>query len=95
MGESYPHEPGWKARDTARQAAEGVAPKAKPLRVRVLEELQRGEGTPEQIADRIGAPLMNTRPRLSELAAQGLIEDSGKRGRAAGGRRAIVWRCAA
>jgi hypothetical protein len=37
-------------------------------------------------------PLMNVRPRTSELSARGLIEDSGARATASGGRLAIVWR---
>ncbi len=90
--EPYPSSPGWKARSTSRDAAAGIAAKAGPLRDRVLAEVRRRPGTPEQISDRIREPLMNVRPRLSELAAKGLVEDSGKRGDAAGGRKAIIWR---
>jgi hypothetical protein len=37
---------------------------------------------------------MNVRPRLSELSKQGLVIDSGARGTAMGGRRAIIWKVA-
>lgn len=87
----YPDHPGFKARDTSRDAAEAIAPAAKTLRAQVYEEIKRLPGTPEQIAKRLMCPLMNVRPRCSELAAQGLIADSGMRGQASGGRRAIVW----
>lgn len=90
--DAYPDAPGWKARDTSRAAAAGVAEKAKSLRERVLDAVCARPGTPEQIAKRIGEPLMNVRPRLSELAAKGLVEDSGLRGPAVGGRQAIIWR---
>jgi predicted ArsR family transcriptional regulator len=88
---AYPEAPGWKARDTAQAAAEAIAPEAKSLKARVMAALKKAPGTPEQIAHRIGAPLMNVRPRLSELSALGLVVDSGARGQAMGGRKAIVW----
>lgn len=91
----YPDSPGWKARETSQAAAEAVAPQAKTLRARVLEELRKAPGTPEQLALRLREPLMNVRPRCSELARQGLIEDSQARGTAMGGRKAIIWKVAA
>jgi hypothetical protein len=94
FGERYPRAPGWKARRTAADAAAGIAAKAKPLRERVLEEIGLKPGTPEQIAHRLGVPLMNVRPRCSELAALKLIVDSGGRATAMGGRQAIIWRIA-
>jgi hypothetical protein len=87
----YPDAPGFKARDTSRAAAEGVAPKAGTLRARVLDAIRANPGTPEEIAARLGEPVLNTRPRCAELSAKGLIEDSGQRGPAMGGRRAIIW----
>jgi len=87
----YPDVPGWKGRETSQAAAEAIAPAAKSLRARVFEEIRKAPGSPEQIAHRLKLPLMNVRPRCSELAAQGLIVDSGARGTAMGGRRAIIW----
>lgn len=88
----YPNRPGFKARETAKAAADGLAPKAGSLRARVYDALKHGPMTPEEIADLIGEPVMNVRPRLSELSAKDLIEDSGLRGEAMGGRKAIKWR---
>jgi hypothetical protein len=87
----YPDRPGYKACDTSRLAADGVAPQARTLKARVYEEIKKRPSTPEQVANRLGEPLMNCRPRFSELARQGLIIDSGARGTAMGGRKAIVW----
>lgn len=90
----YPDAPGYKARDTSREAAEGVAPKARSLRARVFDALRElGEGTPEAVAAHLGEPLMNVRPRFSECAAKGDIVDTGRRGLADGGRKSIIWRC--
>lgn len=91
----YPHSPGAKRRDTSFAAAAAIAPKATIIRERVLEALKVQPGTPEQIASRIGETVMNVRPRCSQLAALGLIEDSGARGTAMGGRKAIIWRAVA
>lgn len=88
---AYPNAPGWKARDTSREAAKKIAPAALTLRDQVLASIRARAGTPEQVAHRLRVPLMNVRPRCSELAAKGLIRDSGLRGEAAGGRQAIIW----
>ena len=90
--QGYPDAPGFKARETAEDAANGIAGKAGSLRARVYAELRVGPATPEDIALRLGEPVHNIRPRLSELAARGLVEDSGDRGTAMGGRQAIRWR---
>ena len=92
MMSEYPQAPGWKGRDTSRNAAQGIAPRAKSLRAQVYDALKQAPGSPEQIAERLGVPVMNCRPRFSELAARNLITDSGRRAEAMGGRRAIVWR---
>lgn len=88
---SYPHAPGSKGGETSRAAAEGIAPRVDGLRGQVLAAIRQRPGTPEQLAHRIGEPLMNVRPRCSELKAKGLIRDSGRRATAMGGRRAVVW----
>lgn len=88
---SYPDAPGFKARETSRAAAEAIAPHALSLRARVYDELKKGPGSPEQLAKRLREPVMNIRPRCSQLAAKGLIKDSGTRAKAMGGRQAIVW----
>ena len=88
----YPDAPGWKGSDTSRAAAAGITAKVGTLKERVLAELRVRQGTPEQLAARMREPVMNIRPRLSELRALGQVEDSGQRGTAMGGRLAIVWR---
>lgn len=90
----YPEAPGVKAphRDTSQAAADGIAPEVKSLRARVYDAIKDCPRSPEQIADHLGVPLMNVRPRTSELSAKGLIEDSGLRGIADGGRQSIIWR---
>lgn len=90
--DTYPLKPGWKKRETSRAAAEGIAPAATSLRERVLAEVRRKPGTPEEIAVRLVEPVMNIRPRLSELSKLQLVADSGRRGTAMGGRKAIVWK---
>ena len=88
---AYPDEPGWKARDTSCEAARGVSSAALTLRERVLAAIKIAAGTPEELADRLDVPVLNVRPRCSELSAKGLIHDTGARRRAMGGRNAIVW----
>ena len=88
----YPDTPGWKGQATSRAAAEGIAPTAKSLRERVLEAVRLHPGTPEDIARRLGEPVLNVRPRTSELFRAGLIERTGITGKALGGRDAIIWR---
>lgn len=89
---AYPDAPGYKARETSRAAAQAAAPMAMSLRARVFECIKAKPDTPEGVAKRLREPVHNIRPRCSELAARELIEDSGIRGEAMGGRQAIVWR---
>jgi predicted ArsR family transcriptional regulator len=91
--ERYPHHPGAKGRsDTSYIAARLAAPRAKPIRQRTLEDIERAPATAEQVSERIGVHFMICRARCSELRAQGLIEDSGQRGDGALGGKVIVWR---
>lgn len=90
---SYPYEPGHKGpAETGRDAARAFAPRAKPIRQRALEIIERGPSTAEQIAAEIGAHWMICRARCSELRGQGLIDDSGRRGQGALGGKVVVWR---
>lgn len=90
---TYPHQPGYKARETAREAAHAVSSKAPIVRQRILALLSAGhELTPDEAAYSLNIPILTVRPRFSELAAQGLIEDSGARRLNSSGKRAIVWR---
>lgn len=91
MSAVYPDSPGFKCAGTSQEAAEGIAPKAQKDRAKVLAALQQAPGSPEQIAERTGLPLMNVRPRCSELGGKGLIRKTSQRGPAMGGRKATVW----
>lgn len=86
--------PGWKGRGTSFAAAVQIAPKAPTLRDRVLAEVGRGAGTPEDICARLGIDILAGRPRFSELAKAGKIRDSGARGVSRSGGKAIVWEAA-
>lgn len=89
----YPIAPGSKgSAETSRAAADDIAPKAISIRQRVFEALKLQPMSPEQICEHIGEPIWNVRPRLSEIAAQGLIEDSGKRHLSASSKAVIIWR---
>jgi len=88
---TYPTTPGFQNRSTSKAAAEGIAPRAQSLRARVFDALKEKPDTPEGVAARIGEPVMNVRPRCSELAARNMIRDTGARREAMGGRQAIVW----
>ncbi len=90
---AYPEAPGFKSDlETGRNAARSFTRKAKPIRVRVLEVIERGDATPEQVGEAIGVHFMIVRARCSELRAQGLIDDSGRRGAGALGGTVVVWR---
>lgn len=86
---SYPITAGFKAPGTSQAAAQSVD--AKTLRGKVLEELSRAPGTADEIARRLHIDKLSIRPRCSELAALGKIEDSGIRHLNASSKRAIVW----
>jgi predicted ArsR family transcriptional regulator len=58
----------------------------------VYDLLSREELSADQVAAAMGETVLSIRPRLSELAKKGLIEDSGRRAVNASGKRAIVWR---
>lgn len=88
--ESYPITPGWKARDTSRQAAERVP--AALLRGKVLAEFERQKYlTADEAAQALGLSVLSIRPRVTELAHLHKIMDSGSRRPNASGRSAIVW----
>jgi hypothetical protein len=92
---AYPCAPGMKARDTSSDAAEQIAPRAKRLRESVHALFVAGlKFTADECAEAVGENILSIRPRLSELAARGLIVDSGRRRSNASGKSAIVWKLA-
>jgi len=88
----YPHAPGWKARETAKQAAEEMKPRAPTIQARIMDSMRKGYGyTPDAFAEAHGLSPLAVRPRFSELAKLGKIKDSGRRASNGSGRKAIIW----
>lgn len=85
----YPNVAGFKRFGTSSEAAQSID--AKTLRAKVLEELCKAPGTADELAYRLHVDRLSIRPRCSELAALGQIEDSGIRHENSSGRRAVVW----
>jgi DNA-binding transcriptional regulator GbsR (MarR family) len=50
-----------------------------------------GPMTADEVAEAIGESILNVRPRVSELAKQGRVRDSGLRGVTASGHSAAKW----
>jgi predicted ArsR family transcriptional regulator len=89
----YPAVAGSKADGPSAEAATKVASSASRLRCAVLTEIIRGRsGTADEIAVNLGRSALAVRPRLSELRAAGLIEDTGHRRKNESGMSASVWR---
>lgn len=90
--EVYPSRPGWKKRDTSKAAAVAITPRAGTLREQVIAEIKRASGTADEIAARLGLTPFACRPRCTEAAKLGLVEDAGIRRSNISGKSAIVWR---
>lgn len=88
----YPSGPGYRHRDTSREAALAIAPRVETLRDRVYRAILARPGTAEEIAARLRESPLAIRLRTTELARLLLIEDSGERRANTSGRKAIVWR---
>ena len=89
---SYPLTAGYQARDTSKQAAVAVEPRAVTLRLKVKELFAKGlKLTADECAAELGETVLSIRPRLTELGKQSVIKDSGLRRSNESGRGAIVW----
>lgn len=89
----YPASPGFKeALGTSQLAADAIAPRASTLRDRVLAELTRAPATADEVAWRLRESILSIRPRLTELKALGLVEQTGVRRRNASGLLAAEYR---
>lgn len=92
---TYPQSPGWKARDTAAEAAESIRPTAARLQRMCLSALRlAGPMTADECADWLGIDKLSIRPRFSELSKLGYVTDTEERHLNDSGKRAIVWRAA-
>lgn len=88
----YPAAAGFKSTDTSLAAALDIDPQRKMIRDRVLFSLRNaGPATATELARRLGIILDDVKPRLSELRAERLVEDTGKRGPTVYGKSSIVW----
>lgn len=85
---------GYRRRDTSKAAAEAV--RAKPMREIVFDVIASAPVplSPDDVADILGKGVLSIRPRVTELAKAGRIEDSGRRGLTDDGRRCIRWQVA-
>lgn len=88
--------PGHARAETSRQAAEAVAPMLRDRQQRVLDAIRsRGSAgaTADEVLEALGLWNPNhVAPRVTELAALGLIERTGERRRTRSGCLADVWR---
>lgn len=89
----YPDAPGYKDRDTSREAARSMYPDASRLRQMCLMALRREvEATADEIAAVLDLSVLTVRPRFTELSKSGAIADTGFRRKNESGRSAKVWR---
>ncbi len=77
----YPQHAGSKTGTTSREAADRIeaSGRAETLRQQCLTALKDGGTTAKELAAFLQVDLNSLRPRLSELRARGLIEESGVR----------------
>ena len=88
----YPLRPSYKYRDTSAQAAVAMEPRAPTLRDRCYRVLQQRARTADEVAAALGETVLAVRPRVTELARQRRVVDTGIRRENASGRKAAVWR---
>lgn len=88
----YPSSPGSKVSGTSAEAAQSMEPKAKLLRDKCLQVLRRGPKTADEVASYLGETVLSIRPRISELSAKTLIEETGERRQNESGKWAAVYR---
>lgn len=95
--DQYPKGPGYTEPTTSKDAARGIAPRVRTLRERALEEIRRAgdEGiSADDVAERMNKNILSIRPRVAELKALGLIEETGERSENDSGMTAHKWRLA-
>ncbi len=88
----YPAIPGFKRNGTSADAAEKMKSRAIPLRRRCLVCLKERASTADEVAERLGKSILSIRPRLSELVALDLLEETGRRRRNESGTMAAEWK---
>lgn len=88
----YPNIPGAQPRETSIAAGLEIRERADSLRARAMDFLRLSPMTADEVAAVLDESVLAIRPRVTELAKQGRIEDSGERRQNRSGRSAIVWR---
>lgn len=90
---SYPDRPGYRDRETSKEAADSMVPTADSLRALVLGLLAKRWCTVHEAADILELSVPSIQPRFSELLKKDLIEWTGERRRnARSTRNAKEWR---
>lgn len=92
---TYPQKAGFKDQTTSREAAQAIEAtgRAGTLAHYVLCQFRAGyEMTADEVADKLEESPLSIRPRVSQLFKLGLIERTGARRMAAGGRPSHVYR---
>lgn len=89
---SYPESPGYKESGASREAALSMQEDAATLRGRALDLLKWEALTADEVAARLSRSILSIRPRISELRAKGLVENTGARRVNASGKAAAVWK---
>lgn len=84
---------GYQNRDTSFDAANDNVEKKLTLREEVLDLLQKSSIplSADSIASTLNKPFVSVRPRVTELANDLLIKDSGKRGKTEYNKSCILW----
>ena len=77
--------------ETRREAQESLCERIERLRSAVLAALWDGPATADELASRIGASVLATRPRVSELYRAGLVRPTGRRRPNDSGKNAAEW----
>ena len=89
--QKYPNQPGYRIDGPSKDAAP-TRTEASTLRSSVLAVIRQRPSTADECARLLSESILACRPRLSELVALGLIEDSGERRANESGKSATVWR---
>ena len=92
---SYPTTAGYKDGTTSKAAAESMAKTLPRLRAMVKGAFKQGPATADEIAATLDISRLAVRPRVTELAKQGIIAETGERRPNESGRSAKVWALAA
>ena len=95
LPDCYPRSPGFKIEGPSQDAARKIAPIAKSIRGRVLRHFRNRHPagmTVDELARDLQLSPFTARPRVSELHADGWLEETAARRPNESGHSATVWR---